>query len=229
MSNVASVTNYFPTVNEGFTTTLQVTVVTNAATLTLTSVSGLTDGSVFVGIIEPGLAKQQVFTGTVNVASSQIQNVVWTRGTDSGAGHNAGVVIIDYVTGTAINMITTGLLKSLNQNGTIKRSAIAPVVTSIASSAAPTPNVDTTGLYVITAQAATATFGAPTGTPVAGQSLSVRIKDNGTPQTLNFNAIYRPLGVALPTITSATKTMYMQFLYNATDTKWDLVSLSQEA
>lgn len=228
MSNIASVTSYFPTVNEGFSTTLQTTSATNAATLTLTSVSGLTDGSVFVGIIEPGATKQQVFTGTVNVASKQIQNVVYTRGTDSGLGHTSGVTVIDFVTGTALNMITTGLLKSLNQNGTIKRSAIAPTVTTIASSATPNPNADTTGLYIITALAATATFAAPTGTPVSGQSLSVRIKDNGSPQTLNWNAIYRSCGPALPTVTSATKTMYLQFLYNSVDAKWDFVSLAQQ-
>lgn len=228
-SDISGVTSYFPTINEGFGTTLGVTAAHNAATLTLASVSGLVNGSIFVGMIEPGETAQQVFTGTVNTGTSQITGVVWTRGSDAGAGHVAGAVIVDYVTGTAINMITTGILKSLSQDGTLKRSAIAPTTTSITSSASPTPNVDTTGLYIITALATNPTFGAPTGTPVDAQSLTMRIKDNGTSRTLSWNAVYRALGVALPTATSTSKTLYLQFLYNAVDTKWDLVSLSQQA
>lgn len=226
-SDVSAVTSYFGTVNEGFGTTLAVTAASGAATLTLSSVSNLVDGSVFVGMIEAGGAKQQEFTGIVNTGTTQITGVKWTRG--SNVQHDAGVAIVDYVTGTLLNMLTTGLLVSLNQNGTIKRSAIAPTVTTTASTATPTPNVDTTGLYILTALATNATFAAPTGTPVDGQSLTVRIKDNASSRTLAWNAIYRAVGTALPTATSVSKTMYLQFLYNSTAAKWDFVSLAQEA
>lgn len=118
MSNISGVTKYFPTVNEGFTTTLNGSVSVNAAILPLNSVSGLTDGSVFVGIIEPGDAtKQQVFTGTVDVAGSRLTGCVYTRGT-SASGHAGGVTVVDYVTGTAMNMISKGVLTQHNQDGT---------------------------------------------------------------------------------------------------------------
>lgn len=101
--------------------------------------------------------------------------------------------------------------------------------TTTASNATPTPNADTTDIYTVTALATAPTFGAPTGSPVQGQKLIIRIKDNGTARVLAWNAIYRNLGTALPTTTVISKTLYCGFIYNATDTKWDLVALSQEA
>jgi len=101
-----------------------------------------------------------------------------------------------------------------------------PRLTTATSSATPTPNADTTDLYTLTAQAAGATFGAPTGTPYAGQKLMIRIKDNATAQTLAWNAIYRASSdLALPTTTILSKTLYLGFIYNAVDTKWDLIAL----
>lgn len=102
-----------------------------------------------------------------------------------------------------------------------------PRVTSITSSATPTPDADTTDMYIITALAAGATFGAPTGTPGQGQQLLVRIKDNATPRALGWNAIYRSFGATLPTTTVASKTLYVIFIYNSTDSKWDCMSTAQ--
>lgn len=115
-SNVSTVVNHFPTANEGFTTTLASTILSGAATVPLNSASGLTNGAIFVGIIEPGGAKEQTFTGTVDTAGAQITGVKWTRGTN--ADHTAGVTIVDYVSGTGNNMITKGILVEHNQDGT---------------------------------------------------------------------------------------------------------------
>lgn len=114
-------------------------------------------------------------------------------------------------------------MKRLSASNTIDR------VTSTTSDAAPTPNADTTDLYLLTAQAAGATFGAPTGSPYPGQNLLVRIKDNGTARSLAWNAIYRAIGVTLPTTTVVSKTLYLGFKYNAVDTKWDCLAVGQEA
>ena len=96
-----------------------------------------------------------------------------------------------------------------------------PATTSIASSSTPTPNADTTDLYIITALAVGATFGAPTGTPKNGQKLVIRIQDNGTSQTLVWNAIYS--GTA-PTQTVANQITYVVCVYNESTSKWDLIS-----
>lgn len=96
---------------------------------------------------------------------------------------------------------------------------------TIASSATPAPNADITDIYTITALAEAATFGAPTGTPVNGQKLIIRVKDNATARSLSWNAIYRAgTDVALPTTTVVSKTLYCGFIYNSTDTKFDLVA-----
>ena len=101
-------------------------------------------------------------------------------------------------------------------------------VTSITSSATPAPDVDTTDLYLITALAEAAVFGVPTGTPVQGQKLIIRIKDNATAHALSWNAIYRVIGTTLPLTTVISKTLYLGFIYNSTDTKWDLLAVGQE-
>lgn len=102
-------------------------------------------------------------------------------------------------------------------------------VQSITSSSTPTPTgFANRNTLMVSAQAVTATFGAPSGTPVQGNSLIIRVKDNGGAATLNWNAIYRSLdtsNVPLPTTTVAGKWMYIGFVYNATDSKWDLVSV----
>lgn len=98
-----------------------------------------------------------------------------------------------------------------------------------ASNATPTPNADTTDIHTITAQAAAAAFAVPSGTPTQGQSLMIRIKDNGTARALSYNAIYRAIGVTLPTTTVINKTLYLGMIYNSTDTKWDVIGVAQEA
>lgn len=100
--------------------------------------------------------------------------------------------------------------------------------TSTASSSTPAPvGSSLFNYYFLTALAANATFSAPSGTLANGNSLLIRIKDNGTARTLSWNAIYRGgTSIALPTTTTISKTMYVQFNYNSTDSKWDLVGLT---
>lgn len=114
--NVSSVTKHFPTANKGFITTLGSTISGGAATVPLTSVSGLNNGDVFVGIIEPGDPNEQEFTGTVDTAGVQITGVKWTDGTN--VDHTAGVTIVDYVSATGQNIQTKGILEEHNQDGT---------------------------------------------------------------------------------------------------------------
>lgn len=129
---------------------------------------------------------------------------------------------------TVQDMATTPVTKGKAMS-LIRAWLAKPRVTSTASSTTPTPNADTTDVYILTALAGNATFGAPTGTLSQGQKLIVRIKDNGTARTLTWNAVFRAMGTALPTTTVINKTLYLGFIYNSTDTKWDLVASAQEA
>lgn len=108
---------------------------------------------------------------------------------------------------------------------TLTNKRITKRTSSTASASAPTPDADTTDVYILTALAEAATFGAPSGTPTQGQTLIIRIKDNGTARALSFNAIYRfSSDLAAPTTTVISKTFYLGFIYNSTDTKWDCVA-----
>lgn len=98
---------------------------------------------------------------------------------------------------------------------------INPRVNSVTSSSTPTPNGDTTDLFEVTALAVGATFAAPTGTPVDGQKLIIRIKDAGTAETLAWNAIYKSSGIAsLLATTVISKTHTLGFIYDATAVAW---------
>ena len=121
-SNVSSVTKHFYEANEGFSTTLKTTVASGGSIVELNSTTDMVDGSVFVGIIEQGSVKEQVFTGTIDLTNARITGVVWTRGVN--VEHTAGVSIIDYVTGTGQNMMSKGILVHANQDGSLKNQAV---------------------------------------------------------------------------------------------------------
>lgn len=121
------------------------------------------------------------------------------------------------------SVVTVGGTQTLTYKRIIQR------VGAIASTSTPTPAADSLDEYNITALATGATFGAPTGTLTDGQKLIIRIKDNGTARTLAYNAIYRAIGVTLPTTTVISKTLYLGMIYNYDDTKWDVVAVAQEA
>lgn len=97
-------------------------------------------------------------------------------------------------------------------------------VTVTGSTATLTPNSATTDVSGVTAQAAGLTIAAPTGTPVDGQQLTIRIRDNGTTRALTWNAAYVPFATAqLPTTTVINKTHYFIFWWNAATSVWELV------
>jgi hypothetical protein len=77
--------------------------------------------------------------------------------------------------------------------------------------------------------AAGLTINAPTGTPLDGDKLIFRLLDNGTSQTLTWNATYTVIGVTLPTATTVSKTSYIGCIYNANNTRWDVIAVTTQA
>lgn len=101
-----------------------------------------------------------------------------------------------------------------------------------ASNAIPTPAADTTDLYFLSALAVAAAFAVPTGTPVDGQKLIIRILDDATPRVLSWSAAaggYIAHGQALPLITVLSKYLYVGLIFSTTVGKWCCVATSQEA
>ena len=101
-------------------------------------------------------------------------------------------------------------------------------VQSVTSSATVTPLV-TDDEVIITAQAVALTLANPSGTAVQGQVMMIRIKDDATTRAITYGSEYRAIGVTLPTTTTVSKTHYIGMIYNATDTKWDVVGINEEA
>lgn len=90
-------------------------------------------------------------------------------------------------------------------------------------------NMDNLDIFIVTAQAGALLFNAPGGTLVQWRKLIIRIKDNWTARALTWNAVFRAMWTALPSTTVLSKTLYLGFIYNSTDTKWDLIASAQEA
>lgn len=146
---------------------------------------------------------------------------------DAASDTSTWVVVAGSQTGSQHPLTDAGLTYNANTNTLTTDKIVArldPRNAEIASSATPTPNADTTDEYIITALAEAATFGAPTGTPIQGQKLIIRVKDNGTARALAWNAIYRATNIPLPTTTTISTLLFCGFVYNSTDTKWDLIA-----
>lgn len=124
--------------------------------------------------------------------------------------------------------VNTLVQVTLTNAVTLTNKRITQRVTTITSSATPTPDGDASDMFTVTALATNTVFAAPTGTPTNGQPLLIRIKDSGGPWTIGWNAIYRTgTDFSLPATTVAGETMYVQFVYNSADSVWDAVGLTQ--
>lgn len=106
---------------------------------------------------------------------------------------------------------------------------LGTVTTQYTSDPTPTPTaIAHRNVLLVLLQATAAAFAVPSGTPVDGNALIIRIKDDGTARALTWNAIYRAfdaVNMPLPTTTVAGKWTYLGFQYNAGDAKWDLIAL----
>jgi hypothetical protein len=120
-------------------------------------------------------------------------------------------------------------LLTLADTAALKAAADGRIAGSAADAATMTVNADLYNHYSHTAQAQALTIAAPTGTPVNGQRLIIRIKDNGTARALTWNAIFRVIGVTLPTTTVISKLHYIGCVYNSDTPKWDVVAVGAEA
>lgn len=132
-----------------------------------------------------------------------------------------------------ITAATIGTLTLTNPLGTAQGGLgnnagfLTPRVTAVATGTTITANVDTSDIVTQanTQAAGTLTIAAPTGTPVNGQKLVIRVTCTNA-QTLSWNAAFRGSNdLALPAATTgSSKVDYVGFFYNSTALKWDLVA-----
>lgn len=150
-------------------------------------------------------------------------------------GGGAGVAPATTTTGTGVvaaignNTNTASGFPTGSGTATLTNKRIDPRFSSTASTATLTPDISSFDKYNLTAQAVNLTVAAPTGTPVDGNRLTIRILDNGTTRTISWNATYTVIGTTLPTATTANKMIYVGCIYNAANTRWDVIAVATQA
>jgi len=122
--------------------------------------------------------------------------------------------------------ITTSTTKKMTVKDVRK-----PITATVASNATPTINTDVTDIFTITALAVAITSFTTnlSGTPVNGDKLTIRIKDDGTARAIAWGASFASRGATLPTTTVLGKYLYVGFIYNSTASVWDCVAVVNEA
>ena len=158
----------------------------------------------------------------------------WRLKATTGVGVNFGTtsgvypLLFDIDNITRMTLDTSSNL-SMVSTGAITSSRINPRTSTAASTATLAPDIQAADQYNLTAQAVGLTVDAPTGIPVDGNKLLFRILDNGSAQTITWNATYTAIGVTLPTATTASKMVYVGCIYNATNTRWDVIAVTTQA
>ena len=131
--------------------------------------------------------------------------------------------------GTGATTLAGASIATYSGTETLTNKRIDPIVTSAASASSLTPDISASDVYAYTALAAGLTINAPTGTPLDGDKLIFRLLDNGTSRALTWNGTYTVIGVTLPTATTISKTTYVGCIYNANNTRWDVIAVTTQA
>lgn len=140
---------------------------------------------------------------------------------------HAGLTATHGATGAVVGTTNT---QTLTNKTLIDTTNVVEEIRTFVSTSTPIPTGGSLrNFFTLTALAVNATFITPSGTPANGNKIIIRVKDNGTARTLGWNVIYRAMEFALPTTTVSSKTMYLGFIYNSADTKWDMVAINEEA
>jgi hypothetical protein len=200
------------------------TLPTGTKTLAANDGSNWTFGSQAIG----DLVYASSTTAFTRLAAVAVGQVLVSAGTGTAPAYSANpqvtTIELGAATDTTLARVSAGVISvegvtvpTISSTSTITNKRNQPRITSAASYTTDTGtslDVSTTDIFVITAQAGALLFNAPGGTPVQGEKLMIRIKDNGTARALTYNAIFRASSdLALPTTTVLSKTLYMGFIY----------------
>lgn len=137
----------------------------------------------------------------------------------------AGTIELGNASDTTLSRSAAGVLAvegvvvdTVSAANTLTNKRITKRVSTTTSTATLTPTVDNYDVYTLTAQAAGLTIANQTGTLNVGDVFAIYVTDNGSAQTIAFGTNYKGFGQALPTTTTAGKTMVITCQCYATNT-----------
>ena len=175
----------------------------------------------------------------VGPASSTSGNLASFNGTGGKTVQDSGVAASDVLTKSdnLASLANVGTARSnlgaigASDTVTLTNKRVTRRVTAIASNAAPTINTDSCDFVDITALAAAITSMTTnlSGTPTNGQTLTIRIKDNGTARAISWGTGFEAAGQPLPTTTIISKRLTVGLIFDTTTSKWGCVAVAQEA
>ena len=176
-------------------------------------------------------------TNTVTISPNNVQHVYFIKNASGesvvltqGSGGNVtianGKSAIVYADGAGagaevVDLTNTFLFQPLTR-----------AVAASGTSGTLTPNSDTTDIFNAFALDGATTLDVPSGTPIDGQRLILRLRDDGTARALTWTTTsggYRVIGTTLPSTTTISKLLYVGCVYNSTDSFWDVVAVTTQA
>ena len=105
-----------------------------------------------------------------------------------------------------------------------------PRISTTASTATLTADIDTYNIYSVSAQAAGITIADPTGTPNDGDIIVIRLKDDGTTRAITYGSAWSNIsGLDSLTDTVVSKWSVIGAMWNAGTSKWQIISITTEA
>lgn len=150
----------------------------------------------------------QTFTGVQTFSSNPVISAIT----------NTGTVTLFTASDTVVGRATTD---------TLSNKRISPRTHSQSSATSFTPDFDSYDEEIQTALAGAISIANPTcSSCTEGERRIIRLKDNGTARAITWSGSQFRAGtsIALPTTTTISKTLYVGFMWNNTDTKWDLMA-----
>lgn len=166
-------------------------------------------------------------SGTLAISYSGTALPVANGGTGITTTPSNGFLPIGNGTNYTAAALTAGVGVSItNASGSI---TIANTQTPVSTTSSATISVAITAAqYNVNALAVSSTI-SMAGAGVDGQKIVIRIKDNGTSQSLTWTTTsnnFRVEGVTLPSATTVSTPLYVGCVYNAQDSFWDVIAVS---
>jgi hypothetical protein len=165
---------------------------------------------------------------SLSLPYSQLSGTVptWNQNTTGTASNVTGTVAIANG-GTGATTLAGASIVTYTGTETLTNKDIVERVVSIADGTSITINADTTDIatQANTQSVGTLTINAPTGTPVNGQKIVLRLQSTNV-QTFSWNAIFAgSVDLPLPTASTGSSDYdYLGFIYNSTASKWQLLA-----